>query len=727
MSEDKPVPQPRKIIDLNQAQRQDEGPQNHARQSYAQTVEAFRDALNASGLGRPDIIADGHIHRFDLPDEKGGKKGGWYIYFPDSNPCPAGAFGAWKHDFSDSWSSKANWELSTQERDQLTEHLRQARIVRDEERRREADEAASKATAILAASPDASDGHPYLKRKQVHALGLKVGDRNTLLVPMFDTSGQVRGLQRITESGEKLFLKGVDPKGHFGWIEGDKATVYIAEGYATGASVHMATGQAVALAFNAGNLELVAKGIKEVFPKSKIIVAGDNDLWTKKQDGTPWNVGAEKASRAAELVGGEVILPSFRDLTGNPTDFNDLHVNEGLEAVRIQTAMITGPVISDWHSCTAFVGDPPEREWLVHGVFPRGQVSLVAAAGGVGKSFMLLALARCTADNDLIKPSHFGGPIQVTGGVVYMAAEDDAIEIHSRLFSLGGPVPGLYAVPLPTAGGSEHFFRAGPDRYPTTTPAWESFVLQVKRIRGLALLVIDPLQPLCALDLNLPEAAQFVCSKLSHLAAELNVAVILSHHFRKTEVNSPEEARQAIRGTAGLVDGVRSVYALWPVSDDGPGGGKEICKKLERVFAHDSVVKGCVVKGNGVKMSGERVFIRESNGVLVDCTSLLPMSPSGLLPKLRDAIAKAAEAGRPYTKSRENGVFERRHELSRELQSITKRSMPGLIDELLQRGEIVLAMAAGAKTVKWLDIPTGDFAAGVGRFAPGFNEVESDT
>lgn len=79
---------------------------------------------------------------------------------------------------------------------------------------------------------------------------------------------------------------------------------------------------------------------------------------------------------------------------------------------------------------------------------------------------------------------------------------------------------------------------------------------------GLILVVLDPLQPLCALDLNVPENAQFVCSRLAALAASTGASVIVSHHFAKREASTPEQAREAIRGTGGLVDGVRSVYAF---------------------------------------------------------------------------------------------------------------------------------------------------------------------
>lgn len=50
--------------------------------------------------------------------------------------------------------------------------------------------------------------------------------------------------------------------------------------------------------------------------------------------------------------------------------------------------------ITQWRARERFTGEPQPRRWLVEGVFSLAQAALVAAAGGVGKSFLLLALAR---------------------------------------------------------------------------------------------------------------------------------------------------------------------------------------------------------------------------------------------------------------------------------------------------------------------------------------------
>jgi hypothetical protein len=379
--------------------------------------------------------------------------------------------------------------------------------------------------------------------------------------------------------------------------------------------------------------------------------------------------------------------------------------------------------ITRWRAADRFTGQPQQRRWLVEGVFPQAQAALIAAAGGVGKSFLLLSLTREVAAFDgswANAPTLFGGALAGHGVAIYITAEDDAIEVHNRLNALG-PIPDrLYVLPLPDAGGAVPLFAPDPlTRGPATTTAWTDLEHQLKAMPGLLLVVLDPLQPLCALDLNVPENAQFVCSRLAALAASTGAAVIVSHHFAKREASTPEQAREAIRGTGGLVDGVRAVYALWHPKED---QARKLCEALGEPFERGRVVMGGVVKANGRANLRVTTFLRSTSGLLVDCTDRLRQTrpaPDDLLPALKSAIARAARDGQPYTKTGGNGLYERRHELPEAFHSIGKHRLTGWVDALLAQGELVTAMAEGSKLVKWLDVPDGPVAQGQAVFVTG--------
>jgi uncharacterized protein (DUF927 family) len=140
-------------------------------------------------------------------------------------------------------------------------------------------------------------------------------------------------LQFIHPDGTKRFKTGGKKKGCFFGINSEKGIsndlIFIAEGYATAASIREATGYAVAVAFDAGNLESVARAMRKMKPDARLIICADDDHLT---EGHP---GFTKAKAAAGTVGGYVAIPVFgADRPDKATDFNDLHTLKGIEAVK---------------------------------------------------------------------------------------------------------------------------------------------------------------------------------------------------------------------------------------------------------------------------------------------------------------------------------------------------------------------------------------------------------
>jgi putative DNA primase/helicase len=196
-------------------------------------------------------------------------------------------------------------------------------------------------------SPAQGVAAPYLERKGVQGYGLRYTPSGALLVPLRDAAGTLWNLQTIlpnkpAQGTDKLFMKGGRKSGLWHMLGGAAddaamATILIAEGYATAASLHQATGLPVAVAFDAGNLKAVALAIQAAHPSAALVLCGDDDAHTLASTGR--NPGKEKASAAAQAVKGFAVFPN--GLQAGETDFNDLHQSAGLEAVReqVQAAM----------------------------------------------------------------------------------------------------------------------------------------------------------------------------------------------------------------------------------------------------------------------------------------------------------------------------------------------------------------------------------------------------
>jgi len=293
------------------------------------TATQFRDALALYNLHPPEIVADGAIHRFDSPNDKRGKQSAWYILHDDD--LPAGAFGDWKTDLSEKWCSKSVASLAPMERQQYSDRIKQVNERAAAAKLVHQAAAAQVCERIWHMVRDATEDNPYCQRKGIKPFGLReFKDRRTLIVPVRDADGQLISLQFIDADGGKKFKSGGRIEGGYYSFGGKPIdTVLICEGFATGASLHQATGYPVAIAFHAGNLEAVAKSIRAKLPAMHIIICADNDRFTEAG-----NTGLDHATRAAYAVSGVLAVPQFQSDDNRPTDFNDLHLIEGVNAVR---------------------------------------------------------------------------------------------------------------------------------------------------------------------------------------------------------------------------------------------------------------------------------------------------------------------------------------------------------------------------------------------------------
>jgi phage/plasmid primase-like uncharacterized protein len=275
----------------------------------------FRDAIRAAGLEPPEHIEPGKFHRFPGADKRNGNTAGWGLLFEDGE---GGVFGDWSTDTHEVWQAKRKSAFTKEERAKFKRQLAKARDKTRREREAARQAAAKRAVEIWDAAEPGPADHPYLRAKGIQPHGARV-HKCALVIPIRD-GGELCSLQFIDAAGDKRFLHDGRTAGCYFAIGKPDGTVYICEGFSTGASIHEATGQAVAVAFNAGNLDLVAKALKETFANTDIIIAGDND-----ESG----IGRDKAEAAALAVSGFVAIPP---VTG--TDWNDYANERGPDAVR---------------------------------------------------------------------------------------------------------------------------------------------------------------------------------------------------------------------------------------------------------------------------------------------------------------------------------------------------------------------------------------------------------
>jgi putative DNA primase/helicase len=292
-----------------------------------EVIDSFRAALAARDIIPPvEVIADGRIRRCDAAG-KNGKADAAYLLHLDR--IPAGGFENWRDGKGwENWRFNIGRALTPVELEALRTKAEIASAQRKEEAARRHAAARALAARIWQGARPAVDEHPYLAGKGVAAHGLRI-HKGALVIPIHDAAGELHSLQFIGPDGERRFLAGGHVTGCYYLIGEPQGVLCIAEGYATGASVHEATGYAFAVAFNAGNLLPVARALRLKFPGLRLIVCADDDAVT------PGNPGLTKAREAAQGVGGFLAIPDFGiNRPEGVTDFNDLHRHAGVAAVR---------------------------------------------------------------------------------------------------------------------------------------------------------------------------------------------------------------------------------------------------------------------------------------------------------------------------------------------------------------------------------------------------------
>ncbi len=267
--------------------------------------QPMEQAMQLAGL-QPfkdiELVDDGRLHRYRVQGDRAGSTNGWYVKYADP---PAGAFGSWKTGEQHTWRGAQSRTQTVAEQAEARRRMQAIQQARDAERLAVQGSVRDKAAALWGMARPATNDHPYLVRKRVPAIGIRCL-RDKLVIPLRDTEGLLHSLQFIPPNGkDKRFLSGGRISGCYYAMGRPQGSLLLCEGYATGATLWLATGQAVAVAFNAGNLPTVARALREKFPQLRIVVCADNDAQT------PGNPGLAKAQEAARAVRGFLAVPRF--------------------------------------------------------------------------------------------------------------------------------------------------------------------------------------------------------------------------------------------------------------------------------------------------------------------------------------------------------------------------------------------------------------------------------
>lgn len=384
-------------------------------------------------------------------------------------------------------------------------------------------------------------------------------------------------------------------------------------------------------------------------------------------------------------------------------------------------------LLDDSFLVSRFAGAAPEQKFLIDGTFPLGVPILFAAAGDAGKGMMTLDMGMKIASG---KPmtNAFGGLVKEFGNVVIFTAEDDEAEMHRRVERLDpfeerrGYAHDLKIVSLPNVGGVFAVMNESGGEF-GTTEEFEKIYEQILQMSNLKLIVFDPLASFVHADVNAdPAAGAALTGLLARMATETGASVLVCHHMTKIKddavVKTPEQARNLIRGTTALVDGVRSSFAMWQVDT---ARGKKTCERLGMPYQRNSCFDGAVVKSNGPASRNVRHFVRDPlTGLLSDRTDEIAAMNTGTalemkLTAMYDWIIECENNGVALTHmSGNNGVHKRSEDADAPevLRGVSKHTLERYVRDLQQEGRIDKFQLTATGGRIWLGSVEGPMSRG---------------
>ncbi len=226
-------------------------------------------------------------------------------------------------------------------------------------------------------------------------------------------------------------------------------------------------------------------------------------------------------------------------------------------------------------------------EFIVPGIIPRGSVTMLAGAGGSGKSSLIHQLAVMTATDyepGEEAPRWLGQRVSIEkckGITVYFSGEDGPPILNARA-----------AIFDPKGRGRRLMFQR------SDFGEGVSFIQHLKRlykIPDVPLLIIDPVRKFLSGDEEDSNIASEFFEAIEEFAIKKNAAVVLVHHLQKGAYpKSATEVLDLLRGSQVFVDRPRVVVGLYR---EGPHTVVGLAKnnippnfgmmQEERIFARD--------------------------------------------------------------------------------------------------------------------------------------------
>ena len=250
------------------------------------------------------------------------------------------------------------------------------------------------------------------------------------------------------------------------------------------------------------------------------------------------------------------IVTKAKNVVSNPEEFNRIMSGLDLSEEQSSLSSLVMNIPENWRNI-----EIPPREFALGAACPLGCITIMCAAGGMGKSFLLLQAAMGLACNRELVPNW---KPSAPGKVLFVCLEDDDMEIFRRMkriacafdfFEYHSSLIAQNLHPLPIT--NPHFFNVDNGEI---TASEELIQLAVMlKTGGYRLCIIDPVASM--LGGNIDESANEQAQKVINILTSIlppDCALMLSAHTSKSE----RATAGTPRGAAAWTDGARQHWGM---------------------------------------------------------------------------------------------------------------------------------------------------------------------
>lgn len=260
--------------------------------------------------------------------------------------------------------------------------------------------------------------------------------------------------------------------------------------------------------------------------------------------------------------------------------------------------------------------DPPRQDYLFEKLILRGIVYGLFATGGTGKSYFLLQLVTC------LTTGHSFGPFKPTrtNKVLYLGAEDPEWELHRRIHLIAENQGLLCSKELadnlavyPVAGKIGPLLMMDGKGNPTTSEHYQWLRESICNLKGLEVLVLDPMSRLYGLNENDNAHGTAWIQALERLALDYKLSIIFAHHEPKSASQGKSLQDSTGRGASSIRDGCRGAISMREMTES--DGNKYDVNPREHVEID-------VTKANYTAKLPSSIYFKRGEGGLLETVDL---------------------------------------------------------------------------------------------------------